>query len=214
MKKTNVNRRTAAGNRPAVQTARVGAGLGLPVPRVSRFRGVVMTCAVLLGTLAAGAGCGSRPQPVGGDLFDRDDRVRSVDKVAARQAAIGARDDAILHERHFEADRLNPLGQNKVYLMLNGLRDDQRLAVFIDVPPDSPDFEGRRRSVSEFVSQYGIAPSLVSIEAGTNPRATMPATAGLRGLEAMSEEGPSESRGAGDGSVGGSGASSGAPPAR
>jgi len=80
---------------------------------------VSAAAAALLLALGAGAGCNhDKKEDAQNALFKSDGQER-VSAFADRQAANGARNDAMLYPHHFEGGQLNSLGRAKVLLMLD-----------------------------------------------------------------------------------------------
>lgn len=95
-----------------------------------------------------------------------DSGTRSVQMLAARQAALGARNDAMLYDDHFNGPALNALGQDKLNAML-----DARVTptvVYLNLKSDDAISKSRRASVEDFMKERQVNPDEYRIESGVN----------------------------------------------
>src|SRR5262245_3500224 len=113
------------------------------------------------------------------DFIAPPDASRSTNQFIAVQSALGAADDAILHDVHFTDGRLNSLAENKLEKLVPADLDTH-VTVYLNVRPETLD--ARKDAVTGFLGAHGVSESHLKVEAGTNPRRTTPAAAGLATL--------------------------------
>ena len=141
---------------------------------------------MLFALAVSGAGCQSQPAATGRaeEEFLRDDETSAVTRLATRQTAAGAASDATLRPYHFDHDRLNSLGREKLDLMAAegpDLRsaDGGEFVVYLDVAGDADGgrfTRGREADVAQHMTERGLDPNVLRIEAGPNPHNTMTVT--------------------------------------
>jgi type IV pilus biogenesis protein CpaD/CtpE len=133
-----------------------------------------MPLAALLATsaLAALAGGCQDPNMQRGETFDDNDHPAPIGLIAESQAAAGAKQDATLYDRHFRGDRLDPLGQSKLDLMLKGTANGDPVQVFLDMPDDQA--AARRAAVAAYLQQAGVPAERIELATGPNPHCTTP----------------------------------------
>jgi hypothetical protein len=125
----------------------------------------VLVAAVLCGC-AANQDAGPT-DAAGGDAFaPPDSGTRSVQMIAARQAALGARHDAMLYDDHFHGGALNGLGQAKLDAMLDA--PVTPAVVYLNVKSDEATSRSRRDSVEQYFKQRQMNPDEYRIESGIN----------------------------------------------
>mgnify|MGYP005860587883 CR=1 FL=1 len=95
------------------------------------------------------------------------------------QAARGARQDAMLHEIHFDGNRLNSLGQDKLDLMLKDNDTELPLVVYLNVPGDA---KSKRESAEKYLQEAGLRTEQFKFETGINPKATAPSAKAIADL--------------------------------
>ncbi|MGE5612111.1 MAG: hypothetical protein ACM359_22885 [Bacillota bacterium] len=134
---------------------------------------------LLSGVLVAGCRSSDKPE---GEIFLPEGQIRDVDRMMAAQAAVGARDDAMLYPRHFDDGELNSLGQSKLYLMVKDKPTDQPLVVYLNLPANSPLAADRRDAVEKYLSDAGLTAEQIELKDGTNPEAFGSAETGLTRL--------------------------------
>src|SRR5262249_12861713 len=144
-------------SKPLFPSAQVAAGLKRPL----------LMAALGLGYIVIG-GCGNHEQ-VGSEYLRPDSEVRDIDRIAAAQAAAGAREDAMLNRNHFEGAELNSLGRSKLHLMNHGRPEDQRLVVYLDLPSTDERTAARRASVQKYLEDDGLAVGQFELKNGPNP---------------------------------------------
>ncbi len=120
--------------------------------------------------LAAMVGCQDNLQH--GETFDDTDHPTPIGLVAQAQAAAGAKADATLYDRHFRGDRLDPLGQAKLDLILKATAAGDAVPVYLDMPEDQAN--ARRASVNAYLAKAGVPADKVELAVGPNPHGTTP----------------------------------------
>ena len=139
---------------------------------------------LLLAAISVAGGCQGAGGEFGkvarprGEAFRADDVPRAVHRFADAQAASGARHDATLYPHHFDRGVLNPLGQEKLALMLKDDEICDPLVVYLDVPSNDL-LAGRQESVRVYLKDRGLEDRQVQLEAGPNPNARGPAAPGI-----------------------------------
>jgi hypothetical protein len=126
-----------------------------------------LTAATAL-TLIAAAGCNMQR----GETFADGDHPTTIGLVSQAQAAAGAKQDATLYDCHFRNDRLDPLGQGKLSLMLKGTTPGDPVEVYLDMPADVAAV--RRASVVAYLAEAGVASEKMELAVGPNPHCTTP----------------------------------------
>jgi hypothetical protein len=134
---------------------------------------------LLSGSLLLTGGCRKHEQGIGD--FRPEQERRSVHHFMHTQASIGARNDATLQAHHFNGDRLNSLGQEKLMLMTEPA-ETGTLIVYLNLPEDAEQTAARRTAVAEFLQQRGMSDNEASVEIGRNPAVSSQAA---RQLDAM-----------------------------
>ena len=129
-----------------------------------------MIAAVAVLAAFAAAGCEDNKQH--GETFDDQDHATPVGLVVQAQAAAGARQDATLYDCHFRSDRLDPLGQGKLSLMVKGTAVGDPVEVYLDMPADQA--AARRPAVVAYLADVGVAADKVELAVGPNPHCTTP----------------------------------------
>ena len=130
--------------------------------------------AVALAATLALAGCasdGPRRDDYAGGGFFRDDEAKSQHAIAAVQAAKGAANDGMLHPVHFEGDRLNALGRDKLGKIVSARTDaDSATTVYLDLPPsdNAALTTARRAAVTEHLERAGLSPDQFDVVDGPN----------------------------------------------
>ena len=113
--------------------------------------------AVLAGLAVSGAaGCQTDGSSVT-DFFPSDNAPRATEQFMNVQAASGARADGTLQPLHFDAEKLNSLGEAKLDLMLKDDDSDDRF------------LNSRKESVTRYLVDRGLSEDQVKFETGTNP---------------------------------------------
>src|SRR5687768_14787184 len=107
---------------------------------------VILAAAVLL------TGCAKEDQPPHSGHFPKEGEVRRVTQFANAQAAVGAREDAILYAWHFDGKDLSPLGREKLNYIVEADTLDT-LTISLDVKNDT--FADRRKSVEAYMVDKG-----------------------------------------------------------
>ncbi|HEX2972528.1 MAG TPA: hypothetical protein VHP11_09345, partial [Tepidisphaeraceae bacterium] len=134
---------------------------------------------VLSGALVAGCRSSNKPE---GEIFLPEGQVRDVDRMAAAQAAAGARADAMLYPRHFDGGELNSLGQSKLHLMVADKPANQPLVVYLNWPADNPLATDRRGAVEKYLRDAGLVEEQIELKDGSNPEAVGSTEAALTRL--------------------------------
>src|SRR5688572_28641465 len=106
------------------------------------------------------------------EKFLAEDETSAVTRLADGQSAAGAGTDATLRPYHFGHAALNPLGCEKLDLML-AHRDaggSDPLVVYLDVDPkhDAQDRD-RRDDVTSYLLSHGLTEAEFAVKDGPNP---------------------------------------------
>ena len=158
-------------------------------------------CAVAAGVvlaLAAAGGCAHDENASGkirGDEFPPEGTARAARRVVEAQSAAGARADATLRPFHFDAGRLNSLGEEKLDLMLKDDDLAEPMVVYLDLPDADDRRAAREQAVMAYLGERGLSDDQVRLKAGTNPDYMSPAIKpvkddekGEKGAQAMTLE--------------------------
>lgn len=166
------------------------------VATAARTSPLLLTAALML--LFAGAGCQSDPTGGHGDeFFLGETGGRSVNQFTQAQAASGARKDATLRAVHFDGDRLNSLGREKLDLMLatdNAASAQPASPVVIWIDADEEVAVRRGRDVAAYLSDHkGLKPSQFQFKTGENPDNFGPVAPNLARMERTESTGAADS---------------------
>ena len=137
-------------------------------------------CAVTAGVLlaVAAAGCAHDDNASGkvrGDEFPPEGTVRAAHRIAEVQSASGARADATLRPFHFDAGRLNSLGEEKLDLMIQDDDLAEPMVIYLDLPESDASRADREHAVMAYLGERGLGDDRVRLRAGTNPDYMSPA---------------------------------------
>ena len=144
---------------------------------LTKVKSFAVTAGALL-ALAAG-GCASDEHnaagKVRGDEFPPEGTVRALHRIAEVQSAAGARADATLRPFHFDAGRLNSLGEEKLDLMLKDDDLAEPVVVYLDLPESDDRRPAREQAVMAYLGERGLGDDQVRLKPGTNPDYMSPA---------------------------------------
>ncbi len=132
-----------------------------------KIAGFTAAAAVLL----VSAGC-TEVDKSGMDSFFQADEGRATQNLMTAQAAAGARNDATLHEMHFDGGRLNSLGESKLDLMLKDDDSTDAVVVYMDLATDDNDLKSRRDAVMNYLEDRGVEQDHIEFKSGSNPTVT------------------------------------------
>jgi len=93
-----------------------------------------------------------------GPKVDAD--TASVVRINDVQIAAGARHEATLWPQHFDGDRVNSLGRQKLDAMLHADQSSEPLVIYLDVPDQAP----RQASVKAYLKDRGFPENLVRFD--------------------------------------------------
>jgi hypothetical protein len=133
--------------------------------------------------LAAAAlyGCQSNEKPRHAaredGIFMPDPSAHQLWTILEAQSITGAQADAMLYAHHFDGDRLNSLGAQKLEMMLDG--SARPAAVYLDLAHGDSRAAARHASVEQWLRDAGVAADAVAVKDGPNPDAAAPAGDGL-----------------------------------
>jgi hypothetical protein len=100
-----------------------------------------------------------------------------------KEFAIGAAEDGMLFDVHFDGPELNSLGTQKLAAMVEAKPKHAPLKVFLNLPKDGADNEARKAKVEEALKADGLDTTMYALAIGPNPGAMRPAAAGVRALD-------------------------------
>jgi len=104
------------------------------------------------------------------DFFPQEEEQR-VGNVRDAQAASGARADATLQPHHFDGDKLNSLGQDKLDRMLADDDTAQPMVVYLNLAEKDEQTSARRESIMRYLQDRGASADQIKLEMGPNPHA-------------------------------------------
>lgn len=132
------------------------------------------------------------------DFFPKDNEQRRSRQFMSVQANLGAREDATLHAMHFDGNKLNSLGTQKLARMAP-VDGEGVVNVYINVPNNDLK-SARREEVTVYLKACGLADADIKLHDGANDGVTTPTADGLSRLSKVETGGV-----AGESSEGGSG---------
>jgi hypothetical protein len=127
-----------------------------------------MKTAIPIAALLLLAGCaGQRPE----EAFFSSEPSSLTSRIFDTQAARGARSDGMLCPSHFDGPELNPLGRQKLDLMIQDNSAALPVIVYLDLPDADPALRARTQAVRSYLTQTGLSSSQFRTEAGPNGKA-------------------------------------------
>ena len=130
---------------------------------------------------AALCGCQSNEKPLHAaredGIFIPDPNAHQLWTILEAQSITGAQADAMLYAHHFDGDRLNSLGTQKLEMMLDG--SARPATVYLDLPHGDARVAARRASVEQWLRDAGVAADAVAVKDGPNPETAEPASNGM-----------------------------------
>jgi hypothetical protein len=123
----------------------------------------------LAGAIAiASTGC-SKEQKSHNDPFFPDPQASSVRKFERSQTAKGARNDGMLYAHHFDGDRLNTLGKQKLTLMLGDDTGAKTMKVYLVKLGEGATLDARKKAINDYLKD-GLRPDeKLELVNGINP---------------------------------------------
>jgi hypothetical protein len=137
---------------------------------------------------AATAGCqhdeGAGPPPPAATTQPVPTIPSAVNDFIDAQIANGASGDATLYRGHFDGDRLNSLGREKLALVASHHEPGQHVTVYVDSSDDAELPAARRDAITAYLTHAGLTADELEVRAGPNADAyyTHPAAESIRGL--------------------------------
>jgi hypothetical protein len=111
---------------------------------------------------------------VHGEQFQNEHAERALYEFNDRQAANAARLDGTLRDYHFDAARLNSLGESRLDLMLYRREGTGALVVYLDLPADDANTSKRQSVVLAYVKDRGLNDDQIEFKSGPNPNWNSP----------------------------------------
>ena len=119
-------------------------------------------------------GC-TKEQKSDNNPFFPDPAASSVRKYERTHAAKGARSDGMLYAHHFDGDRLNSLGRQKLSLMLADDNGETTMKVYLVSLGDGALLDARKNAINAYLKD-GLRPDeKLEFVTGMNPNTTHPA---------------------------------------
>jgi hypothetical protein len=116
----------------------------------------------------ASTGC-SKEQKAKDDPFFPDQRASSVKKFERSQTSKGARNDGMLYAHHFDGDRLNTLGRQKLSLMLADDTGEKTMKVYLVKLGEGATLDARKKAINDYLKD-GLRPDeKLELVNGINP---------------------------------------------
>ena len=132
--------------------------------------------------LLAIAGCHSMKSKIDrdreSDAFAPEDDNRAYKRIMIAQEAAGARADGMVYAYHFDGERLNSLGQQKLSLMIRDNDQAFPITVYMNVPNDDH-MKARQDAVATYLADAGLHDNQMKFEVGPNPNNTSSAAQNL-----------------------------------
>ncbi len=136
-------------------------------------------------------GC-TKQQKNHNDPFFPDSKRSSVRKFERAQTARGARNDGMLYAHHFDGDRLNSLGKQKLSLMLGDDTGLKVMKVYLVTLGEGTLLDQRKSAVTAYLKD-GLRPDeKIEFVAGMNPDTLHPSAETISRMsraETSSEDG-------------------------
>jgi hypothetical protein len=128
------------------------------------------TTYLLAGALViASTGCTKEQKSTKDDPFFPDPKASSVNKFERSQTARGARSDGMIYAHHFDGDRLNSLGKQKLTLMLGDDTGEKTMKVYIVKIGEGATLDARKKAITEYLKD-GLRPDeKLELVNGMNP---------------------------------------------
>jgi len=101
---------------------------------------------------------------------------------ADAMAASGARADATLYKHHFDGQKLNTLGEEKLALMLKDDDSPTPMTVYLSINEKDALSKQRQTAVIAFLKDKGLTDPQIEVIYGDNPNTRSPAAAQLTKL--------------------------------
>jgi hypothetical protein len=139
----------------------------------------LLTASLLWALGLSTAGCGTDGSSEK-DFFPSGERQST--KIENAQAAAGARSDATLSCAHFDGGALNSLGQAKLDLITSNLPDEGPVAIYIDLPTDSPSAQARKDAVTAYLIDSHLTADQFKLVDGPNNSTWTPAASALTNM--------------------------------
>ena len=131
----------------------------------------------------ASTGCSKNQKQA--DSFFPDPSASSVRKFERSQTARGARDDGMLYARHFDGEKLNSLGRQKLGLILADDSGDNTMKIYL-VNLGAGDLLERRKGAIAAYLKDALSPSeKVEFINGANPNALHPSAETLANMSKL-----------------------------
>ena len=116
-------------------------------------------------------------------FFPVQGSVPASQTMMERQAALGAAQDAMLHDIHFAGAELNSLGRSKLDAMVAGSPAGTPLKVYLNLPADGAASAERRTSVDTALRAAGLEGGAYAVSFGVNQSAMQSSAAGVSALD-------------------------------
>jgi hypothetical protein len=111
---------------------------------------------------------------VHGEQFQNEHAERALYEFNDRQAANAARLDGTLRDYHFDAARLNSLGESRLELMLYRRESTGALVVYLDLLADDTNTPKRQSVVLAYLKDRGFSDDQIEFRSGPNPNWNSP----------------------------------------
>jgi hypothetical protein len=111
---------------------------------------------------------------VHGEQFQNEHAERALYEFNDRQAANAARLDGTLRDYHFDAARLNSLGEDRLDLMLYRRESTGALVVYLDLLADDTNTAKRQSVVLAYLKDRGLSDDQIEFKSGPNPNWNSP----------------------------------------
>jgi hypothetical protein len=132
--------------------------------------------AIALTAAALASGCQSdnAAKKPADEFFYADGDTRHATVAADAQARRGAKADATLQDYHFDAGRLNSLGESKLDLLAHRTDADEVTTVYLNFP-ETDEMNHRRDDVVAYMRSRGMSEANLKFVSGPNPATFSPA---------------------------------------
>lgn len=104
------------------------------------------------------------------EAFFPDHHGEQLEKAMQTQMSIGARNDAMLRQAHFDGATLNSLGQQRLDSSLYLTREGKQY-LYVNLDEKDELTEARLQAVADFYTDRGVDADAVVVALGTNPKA-------------------------------------------
>lgn len=148
----------------------------------NQHRSLISLTTAAVVVFAVGCSSDKKSEAYQDPFFPPREAMPSSKTMMQKQFAIGAAEDGMLFDVHFDGTELNSLGTQKLSAMVAAKPQHAPLKVYLNLPKDGQDNAARQTNVEEVLKADGLDTTMYALAIGSNPGAMRPADAGVRAL--------------------------------